>query len=44
MTFITVRCPHCESEQIVKRVTGCKFLRVSTLGPCPIVEGKNGRP
>jgi len=19
MTFITVRCPHCESEQIVKR-------------------------
>jgi hypothetical protein len=25
-------------------LTGCKFLSVSTLGTCPIVEGKNGRP
>jgi ribosomal protein S27E len=24
MTFIAVRCPHCQSEQIVKRgKTGC---------------------
>ena len=28
MTFIAVRCPHCQSEQIVKRgKTGCGTQR-----------------
>ena len=30
MTFITVQCPHCHSEQIVKRgKTGCGTQRYS---------------
>jgi hypothetical protein len=33
-----------EHHGTIFHVTGCKFLSVSTLGTCPIVEGKNGRP
>jgi hypothetical protein len=54
MTYIAVRCLHCQSEQIVKRgktaqgpqrylLTGCEFSGEQCLRSCALVEVQRER-